>query len=80
MNKYQVVIPYTGIDHWQAQTYQMKKFNEAGIAYQNYKWTMGSHKNGFDLHDWEIKCTEEQLSFLVLSCGAYLRQNLNVLI
>lgn len=41
-----------------------------------FQWVSGTHASGVDYHSWKIECTEEQLSYLVMSCGAKMEFNL----
>lgn len=74
MNKYQIRFHATD-DHFDSQTSNSVLLSRAGISYQDRTCICASSSSKGRYHEWRIKCTEEQLSVLVLS-GAIIIRNL----
>lgn len=54
----------------------MAKFHATGLRHESYKWVSATSASGVDYHTWKITCTDEQLSFLIVSCGGEVQHNL----
>jgi len=72
MNTYIIsIVAKKGSSHTEGQAFCSAMMTNAGIHWDDKIWIMG---RGRDEHHWKIKCTEEQLTLMVLK-GAKVEKN-----
>lgn len=77
MDTYLIGLPYPSeMNHWEGQTFHARLFEQAGIPYDARKWHSGWSKDNIRMHDWKLQCSEQQLTFMSLSRGIVIKENL----
>jgi hypothetical protein len=75
---YILEISRNGLNHWDAQNSQRMKIYKSGVPFSNIKWVSGqSGPNIEPTLTWKVKCSDKQLTMILLKTGAIIEKILD---